>query len=43
MVLDPQCRLYFLKADGISREGHYFCSEECARLYLSHRGSQKKT
>jgi hypothetical protein len=35
MVLDPQCRSYVPKGDAISRAGHYFCSEECARLYLS--------
>ena len=34
MVLDPQCRSYLPKGDAISRSGHYFCSEECARVYL---------
>lgn len=38
MVLDPQCRIYLPKADAIARKGHYFCSEECARLYLSDSG-----
>ncbi|TMA13167.1 MAG: hypothetical protein E6J89_02325 [Deltaproteobacteria bacterium] len=35
MILDPQCQSYLPKADAIVRGGHYFCSEECARLYLS--------
>jgi len=34
MVLDPQCLSYLPKGDAISRSGHYFCSEECARAYL---------
>ena len=36
MVLDPQCQSYLPKSEAISRGGHYFCSEECAKLYLSH-------
>lgn len=35
MVLDPQCQSYLPKGSAILRDGHYFCSEECARLYLS--------
>jgi hypothetical protein len=35
MILDPQCQSYLPKGDAILRGGHYFCSEECARLYLS--------
>lgn len=35
MVLDPQCQAYLPKGDSILRGGHYFCSEECARLYLT--------
>ncbi len=35
MVLDPQCQSYLPKDDAIFRSGHYFCSEECAKLYLS--------
>ncbi len=35
MVLDPQCKSYLPKGDAIQRKGEYFCSEECARLYLS--------
>lgn len=35
MVLDPQCQSYLPKGDAIFRGGHYFCSEECAKLYLS--------
>ena len=34
MVLDPQCQSYLPKGEAISRGGHYFCSEQCARLYL---------
>lgn len=35
MVLDPQCQSYLPKGSAILRSGHYFCSEECARLFLS--------
>ncbi len=35
MVLDPQCQSYLPKGDAIFRGGHYFCSEDCAKLYLS--------
>jgi hypothetical protein len=35
MVLDPQCRAYVPKSEAILNEGNYFCSPECARLYLS--------
>ena len=35
MVLDPQCRSYLPKGEAIPRGGHYFCSEECATVYLS--------
>ena len=35
MVLDPQCQSYLPKGESISRGGHYFCSEQCARLYLA--------
>ena len=35
MVFDPQCQSYLPKTDAISRGGKYFCSEECAKLYLS--------
>lgn len=35
MVLDPQCQSYLPKGDAIFRGDHYFCSEECAKLYLS--------
>ena len=34
MVLDPHCHVYLAKSESISRKGHYFCSEECARHYL---------
>ena len=35
MVLDPQCQTYLPKGDALFRGGHHFCSEECAKLYLS--------
>jgi uncharacterized protein len=35
MVLDPQCQTYVPQADAVSRGGKFFCSEECARLYLA--------
>lgn len=35
MVLDPQCQSYVAKSDAIAVSGKYFCSQECARLYLS--------
>jgi hypothetical protein len=35
MVLDPQCRTYVPKSEALWREGNYFCSGECARLFLS--------
>jgi hypothetical protein len=38
MVFDPQCRSYLPKSDAILRKGHYFCSEQCAQVYLSHEG-----
>jgi hypothetical protein len=35
MVLDPQCQTYVPKSEALWREGNYFCSRECARLFLS--------
>ncbi|MFQ5916543.1 MAG: PP0621 family protein [Candidatus Binatia bacterium] len=35
MVLDPQCQSYVPKGEAILRQGHYFCSEECARAFFS--------
>jgi len=37
MVLDPQCHSYVPKSDAIVKSGEYFCSQECARLYLLSR------
>jgi hypothetical protein len=37
MVLDPQCHSYVPKSDAIAVSGKYFCSQECARLYLLSR------
>jgi hypothetical protein len=34
MVLDPQCQTYVPKNEAISQQGNYFCSRECARLFL---------
>ena len=39
MVLDPQCQSYLPKGEAIFRGGHYFCSEQCARLYLVRQSS----
>ncbi|MFQ5849469.1 MAG: PP0621 family protein [Candidatus Binatia bacterium] len=36
MVLDPQCQSYIPKSEALLRRGHYFCSEKCARAFLSH-------
>jgi len=35
MVLDPQCQSYVPKSNAVAQSGRYFCSRECARLYLS--------
>ncbi|MGH7797496.1 MAG: PP0621 family protein [Candidatus Binatia bacterium] len=35
MVLDPQCHSYVPKSDAVVQSGRYFCSQECARLYLT--------
>jgi hypothetical protein len=35
LVLDPQCQSYVPKKDAVARAGAFFCSEECAKLYLS--------
>jgi hypothetical protein len=35
MVFDPQCQSYLPKKDAIARGDKFFCSEECAKLYLS--------
>ncbi|HXG53102.1 MAG TPA: PP0621 family protein [candidate division Zixibacteria bacterium] len=35
MVLDPQCHAYVPKSEALWRNGNYFCSEECARRFLS--------
>jgi hypothetical protein len=34
MVLDPQCQTYVPKNEAITQAGNYFCSPECARLFL---------
>jgi hypothetical protein len=34
MVLDPQCQSYVAKSNAVAVSGRYFCSQECARLYL---------
>jgi uncharacterized protein len=34
MVLDPQCQTYVPKREAIVQQGKYFCSRECARLFL---------
>ena len=35
MVFDPQCRSYVPKSAALAVSGEYFCSQECARLYLT--------
>ena len=35
MVLDPQCQSYVPKREAIRQGGNYFCSRECAKLFLS--------
>lgn len=35
MVLDPQCQTYVPRCEAVSRQGKFFCSEECAQRYLA--------
>jgi len=35
MVLDPQCQSYVPKREAIQQGENYFCSRECAKLFLS--------
>lgn len=35
MVLDPQCQTYIPKGEAVRQDGKYFCSRECAKLFLS--------
>ncbi len=35
MVLDPQCQTYVPKREAVHQDGKYFCSQECAKLFLS--------
>jgi hypothetical protein len=35
MVLDPQCQSYIPKSNAVAQSGRYFCSRECAQLYLN--------
>jgi hypothetical protein len=37
MVLDPQCQSYVPKSAAVARSDRFFCSQECAQLYLSGR------
>jgi hypothetical protein len=39
LVLDPQCKTYLPKTEAMLRGEEYFCSEQCARLYLAGRSS----
>jgi hypothetical protein len=39
MVLDPQCQSYLPQSEAVLRGDQYFCSEQCARLYLAARSS----
>jgi hypothetical protein len=35
MILDPQCQSYVPKREAFFQGDRYFCSPECAKLYLS--------
>jgi len=35
MVFDPQCQSYIPKSNAVAQSGRYFCSRECAQLYLN--------
>jgi hypothetical protein len=35
MVFDPQCQSYVPKGEAIQQGENYFCSPECAKLFLS--------
>jgi hypothetical protein len=35
MVLDPQCQTYVARSEALFYDGNYFCSRECANLFLS--------
>ncbi len=35
MVLDPQCGSYVPRGEAFVQDGQFFCSQECARLFLS--------
>jgi hypothetical protein len=35
LALDPQCKSYVPKRDAIEAGGSYFCSRECAQVYLA--------
>ena len=35
MIFDPQCQSYVPKSNAVAVSGRYFCSQECAQLYLS--------
>lgn len=45
MVLDPQCQNYLAKYEAIFPHGYYFCSEECARIFVRRieRGYSEKS
>ena len=45
MVLDPQCQSYLARNEAIFSHGYYFCSEECARIFVRRieRGYSEKS
>ena len=45
MVLDPQCQNYLARNEAIFSHGCYFCSEECARIFVRRieRGYSEKS
>lgn len=34
MIFDPQCQSYVPKSHAVAVSGRYFCSQECAQIYL---------
>ena len=35
MVLDPQCQTYVPRSEALFYDGNFFCSRECANLFLA--------
>jgi len=45
MILDPQCQSYITRNEARFFHGYYFCSEECARVFVGRieRGYSEKS